>query len=112
MNKSPHQVVRERFKDKAGLVSAVRSLATDDLWIDRLNEDKGLERVSNAKLLHLYEVLTAVKKEFGSRGSMVDALLKLEKREKDAEYRTRFESWPTPRIYDYYQSRRAGSTGA
>ena len=54
--KSPLNLVKERFGDKASLVAAVEKLATDDLWLDRVSEDKGLKRVSKAKLLHLHEV--------------------------------------------------------
>ena len=40
-----------------------------------------------------------------NRTKMLDAVLTLEKRDKDADYRARFDAWPTPRIYDYYRSR-------
>ncbi len=100
MKKSPQQTVAERFEDKAGLVAALKKLAKDDLWVDRLNEDKGLDRVSNRKLLRLHDALTAVKSEFGSRAKLIDAILAAENRSKDADYRTRFESWPTPRLLD------------
>jgi hypothetical protein len=108
MKKSPLQIVKERFKDKAGLVAAVQALATDDLWLDRLSEDEGLELVSNAKLLHLHEVLTSLKSEFGSRKALIDAILKVEGRDKDADYRTRFEGWSTPRLWDYYGAKKKG----
>ncbi len=106
MKKTPLQIVKERFTDKEGLVKAVRELATDDLWLDRTNEDEGLERVSNQKLLRLHAILSQVKQEFGSRGALIDAILKAENREKDAGYRTRFERWPTPRLWDLYQARK------
>lgn len=109
MKKTPLQIVEERFKNKEGLVEAVRKLATDDLWIDRVNEGKGLEHVSNRKLLRLHDVLSRVKDQFGSRSALIDAILKAEKREKDAGYRSRFERWPTPRLWDRY---RAASKGA
>lgn len=67
MQKSPVQTVKERFKDKQGLVKAVKALATSELWIDRVNGDKGLDRVSNRKLLHLHEILSQVKQDFGTR---------------------------------------------
>jgi len=113
MKKTPLQQVRERFESKEGLVSAVRELMTDDLALDRLDEDKGLESVSNSKLLRLHEVLTAVKKEHGSRDALIDALLKLESHVGDAGYRSRFEAWPTPRLWDRYQAakRRAARAG-
>lgn len=104
MKKSPLQIVKEKFNDKAGLVAAVKALATDDLFVDRTNDEKGLEHVSNAKLLHLHEVLSTVKSEFGSRAKLIDGILAAEKRTKDTDYRTRFERWPTPRLLEYYRA--------
>lgn len=105
MKKSPLQIVTDRFETKEGLVAAVRELAKGDLWLDRVNEDMGLEHVSNKKLLHLHEVLTEVKEKFGSRSALIDEIAKLEKRDKDEGYRSRLESWPTPRLYDRYRAR-------
>ena len=104
MKKTPLSRVTEEFKDKEALVAAVQKLATDDLWLDRVSEDKGLAHVSNAKLLRIHDILTAVKKEFGSREKLIAAIADLEKRSKDADYHTRFESWPTPRLWDRYQA--------
>jgi hypothetical protein len=98
MPKSPLATVTERFKDKAALIDAVKALATDDLWIDRVNEDKGLPRISNRKLIHLHDVLSQVKKEHGSRSKLIDALLESEKRAKDAGYRTHLERLSTPAL--------------
>jgi hypothetical protein len=104
MKSSPLAQVKERFTDKAGLVKAVEALATEDLWIGRVNEDKGLACVSNRKLLHLHAVLSEVKSKHGSRAGLIDALLKAEKREKDAGYKLRLEKWPTPRLLDALRS--------
>jgi hypothetical protein len=99
MQKSPLSIVKERFTDKAGLVKALEQLTGDGLWIDRVNGDKGLPRVSNKKLLHLHEVLSQVKKEFGSRDKLVDAIVKGRKREKDADYRAILATKSTPALY-------------
>lgn len=115
MKKSPLQTAKEQFKVKGAgkdarkdaktqLVDAVRKLATDDLWLDRVNEDKGLEHVSTAKLLRLQQVLGAVKKEFGSRAQLIDAILTAEKRSGDEGYKARLERFPTPRLWDQYQA--------
>lgn len=101
MKSSPLAQVKDRFKDKDSLVAAVKSLATDELWLGRINEDKGLDCVSNKKLLHLHDLLTDVKKTWGTRGGLVDAILKAEKREKDAGYRSRLERQSTPRLVDH-----------
>lgn len=103
MKLSPLAQVKERFGSKEELVGAIRKLAKDDLFLDRVNEDKGLDRVSNQKLLHLHQVLTEVKEQFGSRDKLIDAICEIEKR-KDEGYRTRLGRWPTPRLYDWYRS--------
>ncbi len=99
MPKSPLAIVTERFKDKAALIDAVKALATDELWIDRVNEDKGLPRISNRKLVHLHDVLSQVKKDHGSRSKLIDALVESEKRSKDAGYRTHLEKLSTPALF-------------
>ena len=100
MAKSPLQTVKERFKDKAALVTAVKGLMTDDLWIDRLNSNKGLDRVSNQKLLHLHGVLTEVKSKFGSRAKLIDAIATASGRAKDTDYRDSLKRYPTPRLLE------------
>jgi hypothetical protein len=102
--KSPLALVKERFTDKAGLVKAVKELATEDLWIDRLDSGKGLDCVSNQKLLHLHTVLSDVKQKFGSRDKLVDAILEQEKRAKDEGYKTRLSRLSTPRLFDQYRA--------
>ena len=68
MSNSPLSIVKARFGDdpkkaKEKLVAAVKKAAGKDLWLDRLNEEKGLQHVSNRKLLHLEQVLEAVERE-------------------------------------------------
>ncbi|MBK7579144.1 MAG: hypothetical protein IPI67_02970 [Myxococcales bacterium] len=102
MNKTPLKVAKDRFTSKEKLVEAVQKLATGDLWIDRVNGGKGLARVSNAKLVRLHDILTSVKKDFGSRGKLIDAIVTLEKRSKDAGYKSRLEQHPLPQLVDLH----------
>jgi hypothetical protein len=106
MKKSPLELVKERFTDKNGLAKAVEDLTKGDLWIDRVNSDKGLERISNRKLLHLHEVLSAVKSQFGSRNALVDAIAEQEKRAADAGYKARLGRYGTPRLWEIYRAAR------
>ena len=99
MPKSPLASVTERFKNKDALIEAVKALTTDELWVDRINDDKGLPHVSNRKLLHLHDVLSQVKKEYGSRAKLIDAILASDKRGKDAGYRARLEKQSTPALF-------------
>lgn len=107
-NKAPLAVVKERFGDKTKLVEAVKALAQEDVWLARTNQDhggsRGLEHVSNAKLLRLHATLSAVKEKFGSRANMIDAILILENRAKDGGLRARLETYPAPRLYDRWRN--------
>jgi hypothetical protein len=102
MKKSPFSQVQQRFQSKEKLVEEVQKLATEDLWLDRMSETKGLARVSNAKLLRLHGILTDAKTRFGSRAKLIDAILDLTKRVRDAGYRTRLETHPLPRLLDLH----------
>ncbi len=97
---SPAAAVKERFGDKEKLTSAIQALATKELWLDRVSEDKGLERASNAKLLRLHSVLSTAKERFGTRTKLVDAILQLENRAKDTGFKARLEDYPLPRLLD------------
>ena len=111
--KSPLATVKEKFGDKNKLVEAVKAFVTDDLWVKRTAEDRGkdrgLEYVSNAKLLRLHATFSAVKEQFGTRAKLIDAVLELEKRTKDAGYKKRLEAYPVPRLFDQYQSAKRAS---
>lgn len=98
--KTPLALVKERFTNKEGLVAAVKALATDDLWNARLNGEKGLDSVSNQKLLRLHDLLTKVKKDHGSRAALIAAVQKKHNRPKDDGYKARLEKWSLPRLVD------------
>lgn len=100
MAKSPLALVKERFGDKEKLVAAVEKLATKDLWLDRVNADRGLKMISNQKLLRLHAALEDAKKRFGTRAKLIDAILALENRPKDKGFQTRLEKYPLPRLLD------------
>ena len=106
--KSPLSIVKEKFGDKAKLVEAVKALATEELWLGRTNADRGkergLEHVSNAKLLRLHAVLSEVKEKFGTRAKLIDGIVELENRTKDEGYKARLGAYPVPRLYDLYKS--------
>jgi hypothetical protein len=102
--KTPLSVVKDKFGEKAKLVEALETLTGDALWLSRTNKDKGLKHVSNAKLLRLHATFSQVKEKFGTREKLIDAILELEKRAKDAEYKTKLSTWPVPRLFDAYKS--------
>jgi len=102
--KTPFALVKEKFGDKSKLVQAVEKFTGEDLWVSRTNEDKGLAHVSNAKLLRLLATFSLVKEKFGTRDKLIDAILELETRSKDAGLRQRLSKWPVPRLFDAYKS--------
>ena len=104
MKTSPFQQVKANFGDKAKLVSAVQSLATDALWLDRVNPERGLAKVSNTKLLRLHAALSRAKEQFGSRDGLIGAILTLGKRSNDEGYKARLASYPVPRLLDLHDA--------
>ena len=104
MKKTPLEIVKERFGDKEKLIESLRKFTNEDLWVNRLNAEKGLEHVSNSKLLRLHDTFTTVKEQFGNRFKLIDAIVELENRSKDEGYRERLEKYPVPRLYDMYKS--------
>jgi len=116
MSKSPLSIVKERFGDdpkkaKEKLVAAVKKVAGKDLWLDRLNEEKGLEHVSNGKLLHLEQVFEAVSKEVGSRDKLIGEIAKLQGRSKDDDYKARLGEESTPSLWDRFQAVQSNASG-
>lgn len=104
MASSPLALVKERFETKEKLVAAVQKLATKDLWLDRVSEDKGLGKVSNAKLLRLHAALEDAKKRFGTRDKLIAAIQKHENRSKDDGYKVHLEGFPLPRLIDLHDA--------
>ena len=102
--KTPLAIVKDKFGDKAKLVAAVEKFTSEDLWVARTNQDKGLAHVSNAKLLRLHDTFSKVKEKFGTRDKLIDAILTLDKRAKDDGYRSRLAAYPVPRLFDLYKA--------
>lgn len=109
MAKSPIAIVKEKFGDKEKLVAALEKLTTEDLWVSRVNANKGLAHVSNTKLLRLHATFTEVKEKFGTRAKLIDAILDLAKRTKDEGFKARISAYPVPRLYDLYKSLSKGT---
>ncbi len=103
--KSPLAAIKDKFENKAKLVAELEKITKDeDLWVSRLNSNKGLAHVSNAKLLKLHATFAAVKEKFGTRAKMIDAIAETEKRAKDEGYKTRLGAYPVPRLWDMYKA--------
>ena len=109
MKTSPLQQVKGNFGDKAKLISAVQALATDALWLDRVNKDKGLAKISNSKLIRLHAALSRAKEQFGSREKLIATVLAVGKRNGDDGYEARLATYPLPRLLDLHDSLRETS---
>ena len=101
---TPSKTVKDRFGDKKKLVDALKPFLGEDLWVGRENKDKGLSRISNAKLVRLFDTFSAVQSKWGTRGKLIDAILDAEGRQKDAGYKAKIETWPVARLYDKWKS--------
>jgi hypothetical protein len=108
--KSPLAIVKEKFGDKTKLVEAVKAFATEELWLGRTSADngggegRGLQHVSNAKLVRLHTVFTEVKEKFGTRAKLIEEILTAQKRSKDGDLKKKLETYPVPRLFDLYKS--------
>jgi hypothetical protein len=108
--KSPLAIVKEKFGDKSKLVEAVKAFGTEELWLGRTSADngggegRGLQHVSNAKLVRLHTVFTEVKEKFGTRAKLIEEILTAQKRSKDGDLKKKLETYPVPRLFDLYKS--------
>jgi hypothetical protein len=110
------QVVIEKFGSKANPEAsrderrtakdaAKKSLATKlaDLLDPREGEDKGalagrLFHVSNRKLLALLKLQDKLKKDFGDKKNLVEAVLAHQKRSGDKDYATKLQKFSIGRL--------------
>ena len=93
-----------RESAKQALVKAVQALVKKGELLDDEFSDKGIERVSNRKLLRLLDLAERVQSEHGSRTGLVDGLVALEGRDKDAGYREHLEGLGLAALVDRYEA--------
>jgi hypothetical protein len=94
--KSPLEVVNDKFGGKDKLVDALVGLLETDESKDDLR--KRLLAVANNKLLRLHRVASTVKEKYGSRDKLVAQAIS--SRPKDKDYRARLEAYSTARLVD------------
>ncbi len=111
-SKTPLSRRTAAFGSKTDLIAKVKGLATEDLWVGRLNDDKSWAGISNKKLIRLHEVLTHVKEKYGSRDKLIDAVVAAYGRAKDGDYKKHFATWPLPRLVDALQSAQKRAKGS
>jgi hypothetical protein len=109
----PFARMKALYGSKDKLVEKIAgTLATD-------GEDEGalkdrLLKASNAQLLKLANVAEQVKKQYGSRDKLVDALTKALSRAKDQPYVAKLATFSLPRLYELARAaeRRAKAAAA
>jgi hypothetical protein len=94
--KSPLEVVNEKFGGKDKLVDKLVGLLESDESKDELR--KRLLAVANRKLLRLHQVASTVKEKYGSRDKLLEQATV--GRAKDKDYRARLEAYSTSRLVD------------
>jgi hypothetical protein len=105
MKKTPLQEVKEKFGSKENLIKELKKVFdAGNMFENRLNVDKGISTVSNAKLLKLFQVAEEVKGRFSTRANLIDDMLKVLGRVKDEGLKSKLEKWSLPRLWDHYQS--------
>lgn len=104
MKKSPLSRVKEEFGTKDKLVEALIALPASVLergdGEDKDVFEKRLRAAANTKLLRLHQMGQTISKRWGSKEGLVDALLTLQKRGKDKDYRTKLSAMPIGKLYD------------
>jgi hypothetical protein len=96
--KSPLEEVNDKFGGKDKLVEKLVGLLESDEPKEELR--KRLLAVANKKLLRLHGVASLVKEKYGSREKLLEQLVGSTGRAKDKDYRTRLDSFTTPRLVD------------
>ena len=96
--KSPLEEVNDKFGGKDKLVEKLVGLLESDEPKEELR--KKLLAVANKKLLRLHGVASLVKEKYGSRDKLLEQLATSTGRAKDKDYRTRLETFTTPRLVD------------
>lgn len=108
--KTPGIEVKEQFGSKENLLKEVKKLFDKtDFFPDRLNPDKGLDRVSNRKLLRLYTLASEMKDKFGSRKNMIEEYVKLAGRANVEAMKEKLAEMTLGKLVDLY--RRAEKLG-
>lgn len=96
--KSPLQIVTEKFGGKDKLVDKLTSLLESDQPKDELKQR--LLGAANSKLLRLHLVATTAKEKYGSRDKLVASAAASLGRSKDKDYVAKLGDFSTARLID------------
>ena len=96
--KSPLAQVNETFGGKDKLVDKLLTLVESDETKEEMR--KRLLAAANSKLLHLHEIASMVKENYGSRDKLVTAAAAALGRSKDKHYLAKLETFSTAKLLD------------
>ena len=96
--KSPLAHVNETFGGKDKLVEKLLALLESDESKEEVR--KRLLGVANGKLLHLHELASMVKENYGSRDKLLTAAAAALGRSKDKDYLAKLETFSTAKLID------------
>ena len=98
--KSPKQMVDEKFQGRKQLVDAIVSLTDGDD-----GTRSSLMGTTNKKLLRIHEVATTVKDRFGGKSGLLDALAKLQfgNGKVTEGWRNKMEGYTAKRLLDMHR---------
>ena len=100
---SPLAEVKKRFGSREALIKELVTLLEDP------SAEKGLKKAPNARLLGLHATAKTVKRRFGGRQGLIDAVTRATypKGTPPAEFAGVLAGYNLKRLYDLYQQRAA-----
>ncbi len=102
--KTPLQEVKERFGSKEELAKQLLAVAERPEGIEDDEFERILTTSSNKQLLRLHTVTETVKKRFGSKEALVDAIVDRTFPKGNPPYRTKLLGLKNARLLDLHQS--------
>ena len=103
-NKTPMQIVNEKFGSRDDLVKKILSLVGEKSGGDM---HSSLNATTNSKLLKLHSTANLINKKFGSRKKMIDSIVKIDfkDRKPEPEYVERLDSYPIKKLYFLHEQK-------
>ena len=109
MKSTPHQLVKERFGGRSGLVEKLADMVDQHHGDSSTDEVKArLFGLSNKKLLRLYRVEQKVREQYGDRDGLIKHLVDQRSAAgltADDAYRTKLETLSKARLLDMTRQR-------
>jgi hypothetical protein len=102
---TPVQEVRQRFGSKAELAKQLLPVLERDEDVEAEDWERRVNTMSNKQLLRLMAVHELVKKRFGSKDKLVEAVVKLKFPNGNEPYAAKLSRTSTTRLLDLHGTR-------